>query len=157
MAAVLSNGKGFYHPLVYVLECHRLGISFLPPSINHPGPMFTVEGQSIRVPLTRVKGLTERTKTRMVEERGHGEFSSVADFYRRVLPQLEEMEAIIRIGGLDGFGKTRPALLWEAQHLYQAFGDANEPGQGWLLPPPSSDRIPIVALHEPTRRQRLEW
>jgi DNA-directed DNA polymerase III PolC len=157
MAAVLSNGKGFYHPLVYVLECHRLGISFLPPSINHPGPMFTVGEQCIRVPLTRVKGLTERTKTRMVEARGHGQFSSVADFYRRVLPQPEEMEAIIRVGGLDGFGKTRPALFWEAQHLYQAFGDSSEPGQGWLLPPPSTDRVPEVVLHEPTRRQRLEW
>jgi DNA polymerase III alpha subunit len=26
MAAVLTNGKGFYHPLVYVLESHRLGL-----------------------------------------------------------------------------------------------------------------------------------
>src|SRR5439155_21131208 len=49
MAGVLSNGKGFYHPLVYVLECHRLGISLLPPVVNQPGPMFSVEGQSIRV------------------------------------------------------------------------------------------------------------
>jgi DNA polymerase III alpha subunit len=39
MAAVLTNGKGFYHPIVYVLECHRLGIS-LPPSVNAPGPAF---------------------------------------------------------------------------------------------------------------------
>jgi DNA polymerase III alpha subunit len=57
MAAVLSNGKGFYDPLVYVLECHRLGIRLLPPTVNQPGPQFGVEGQSIRVPLTRVKGL----------------------------------------------------------------------------------------------------
>jgi DNA polymerase III alpha subunit len=42
MAAVLSNGKGFYQPLVYVLECHRLGIPLLPPWINQPGPLFTV-------------------------------------------------------------------------------------------------------------------
>ena len=42
MAAVLTNGKGFYDPLVYVLECHRLKISLLPPSINEPGPQFTV-------------------------------------------------------------------------------------------------------------------
>jgi hypothetical protein len=42
MAAVLSNGKGFYHPLVYVLECHRLGIPLLPPWINEPGPEFRV-------------------------------------------------------------------------------------------------------------------
>jgi len=26
MGAVLTNGKGFYDPLVYVLECHRLGV-----------------------------------------------------------------------------------------------------------------------------------
>ncbi len=43
MAAVLTNGKGFYSPLVYVLECHRLGIPLLPPSVNEPGPSFTVE------------------------------------------------------------------------------------------------------------------
>ncbi len=46
MAAVLSNGKGFYHPIVYVLECHRLGINLLPPSINWPGPLFRQEGRS---------------------------------------------------------------------------------------------------------------
>ncbi len=42
MAAVLTNGKGFYNPLVYVLECHRLGIPLLPPFVNEPGPHFTV-------------------------------------------------------------------------------------------------------------------
>jgi DNA polymerase III alpha subunit len=43
MAAVLTNGKGFYQPLVYVLECHRLGMGLRPPWVNAPGPAFTVE------------------------------------------------------------------------------------------------------------------
>jgi DNA polymerase III alpha subunit len=63
MAAVLSNGKGFYHPIVYVLECHRLGITLLPPSINRPGPMFQPDGKSIRVPVRHVKG-TDRADER---------------------------------------------------------------------------------------------
>src|SRR2546421_5183256 len=42
MAAVLTNGKRFYSALVYILECHRLGIPLLPPSVNEPGPQFTV-------------------------------------------------------------------------------------------------------------------
>lgn len=42
MSAVLSNGKGFYDPLVYILECQRLGIKLLPPWINQPGPDFEV-------------------------------------------------------------------------------------------------------------------
>ena len=44
MARVLSNGKGFYHPLVYILECHRLRIPVLSPSVNSPGPQSSVEG-----------------------------------------------------------------------------------------------------------------
>ena len=43
MAAVLTHGKGFYHPLVYVLECHRLGIQMQAPSVNEPGPGFIAE------------------------------------------------------------------------------------------------------------------
>jgi hypothetical protein len=47
---VLTNGKGFYHPLVYVLECHRLGLTLQPPSVNEPGPAFVPHGKAIRVP-----------------------------------------------------------------------------------------------------------
>ncbi|MHB8523380.1 MAG: DNA polymerase III subunit alpha [Limisphaerales bacterium] len=117
MAAVLTHGKGFYDPLVYVLECHRLGIPMLPPWINQPGPQFTVCGQSIRVPATRVKGLTERSQERIIEQRGRGPFESLADFYRRVVPQPEEMEALIRVGAFDGFGRLRTAQFWESLHL----------------------------------------
>jgi DNA polymerase-3 subunit alpha len=130
MAGVLSNGKGFYSPLVYILECHRLGIPILPPSVNNPGPQFSVEGQSIRVRLIRVKGLTEKTTARILDERDRGEFASLADFYRRIIPTPDEMEATIRVGAFDRFGKTRTAQLWESRHLHHAFGHASEPGQG---------------------------
>src|SRR5437870_561727 len=96
MAAVLTNGKGFYHPLVYGLECHRLGLKFLPPCVNHPGPGFTVEQGQIRAPVTRVKGLTERTTQRLLEQWRQGRFESLQDFYRRVAPGADEMESLIR-------------------------------------------------------------
>ena len=157
MASVLTNGKGFYHPLVYVLECYRIGIRFQPPSANQPGPQFEVEDQSIRVPLTRVKGLSQRTQERMIQERQQNVFSSLADFYRRVVPGREEMESLLRVGAFDEFGKSRTAQFWEAQQLYHAFGGTADSGQGWLLPAPVTDRVPAVPLQEPTRRQRLEW
>ena len=157
MAAVLTNGKGFYHPLVYVLECHRLGISLLPPSVNTPGPKFSVEGQFIRVPLTRVKGISERTTKRILAERERAAFVSLSDFYRRVLAAPDEMESLIRVGAFDEFGKARTAQFWESRHLHHAFGNTSGPGQGWLLAPPATDRLPAVPLEEPTRRQRLEW
>ncbi len=172
MAAVLTNGKGFYHPLVYILECHRLGIPILPPWINDPGPAFTVHswagppppvgprpshGQAIRVPVTRMNGLTERTAERLVAERARGEFASLKDFYRRVEPSSEEMEGLIRAGAFDGFGATRTAQFWEFQFLRQAYGHDSGTGQGWLFPPVDDTRLPSVPLREPTRREKLDW
>ncbi len=180
MAAVLTNGKGFYHPLVYVLECHRLGISFLSPSINHPGPEFKVEGRMqnaevdsaappqsvsafcihpssfIRVPLVRAKGLTQRTIERLLAERERGPFASLADVHRRVQPMPEEAETMIRVGAFDEFGRTRTQQFWDWQHLHRAFGQSAG-GQGWLLPAPGPGKSPEIPLSEPTRRQRLQW
>jgi DNA-directed DNA polymerase III PolC len=156
MVAVLSNGKGFYHPIVYVLECHRLGIKLLPPSINRPGPMFQPEGQFIRVPVRYVKGLTERTNERILSEHEREAFSSLADFFRRVAASPEEMESLLRVGAFDEFSRPRTAQFWECQFLSRAFGGKDGSRQGMLLPPPGLDRLPEAPLTEPTRRERLE-
>lgn len=156
MAAVLTNGKGFYHPLVYVLECHRLGLKLLPPSVNEPGPVFEPHGQSIRVPLTRVKGLTERTTDAVLAARERGPFTSMGDFFRRVAPTGEELEAMIRVGAFDEFGETRTRQFWQAQHLVKTYGASTEPNQGWLIPPPGLEQLPSIPLNEPTRHERLE-
>lgn len=42
MAAVLTNGKGFYPLLVHTLESRRLGIGFLHPCVNVCTPSFIV-------------------------------------------------------------------------------------------------------------------
>jgi error-prone DNA polymerase len=156
MAAVLSNGKGFYHPIVYALECHRLGLQFLPPSINQPGPLFQPRGRFIRVPVRCVKGLTERTSAKILSERARQSFSSLADFYRRAAASPEEMESLLRVGAFDEFGRSRTAQFWECQFLRNAFGASDDSGQGLLLPPPGLHRLPDAPLQEPTRRERLE-
>jgi len=157
MGAVLSNGKGFYDPLVYVLECHRLGIRLRPPTVNAPGPMFEPEGSFLRVPLTRVKGLTERTCLQILKARQEGAFRSQVDFYHRVAPSREEFEAMIRVGAFDVFGETRTRQFWQAQHLCTTYGSTKDPNQGWLLPPAGLEALPSVPLEEPGRRQRLQW
>ena len=115
MAAVLSNGKGFYAPLVYVLECHRLGITFLPPSINQPGPGFQPLDRKIRVPISYIKGLGSKTNDTILAEFQKAPFESTLDFYRRVLPSPEDMELLIRAGAFDEFGQTRTEQFWECQ------------------------------------------
>jgi len=155
MAAVLTNGKGFYDPLVYVLESHRLGLKLLSPSVNEPGPAFVPHGNVIRVPLTRVKGLTTRTRDAMLAAHARGHFASLSDFFHRVGPFGEEFEAMIRAGGFDEFGDSRTRQFWQAQHLLKTYGAGNQPNQAWLLPPPGVERLPEMPLNEPTRLECL--
>jgi DNA polymerase-3 subunit alpha len=155
MGGVLSNGKGFYHPLVYVLECHQLGIKLLPPSVNDPGPRFTVHGDAIRVPLTNLKGLTNETARKLIAAFRQKAFVSITDFFSRVAPAAEELEAMIRVGAFDQFGETRTRQFWQAQHLLRTFGSLQSK-QGWLVPPPGLEHLPSVPLNEPTRREHLE-
>jgi DNA-directed DNA polymerase III PolC len=155
MAAVLTNGKGFYDPLVYVLECHRLGLSLLPPDVNEPGPAFTTHGRAIRVPVTCVKGMTERTTDRIPEARKAGAFISIADFFHRVKPSWEELEAMIRAGAFDNFGEPRTRQFWSAQYLLRTFG-TGERGQSWLIPPADPATLPQIPVVEPTRDERLQ-
>ncbi len=155
LAAVLTNGKGFYAPLVYVLEAHRLGVTFRPPSVNEPGPAFMVHGGAIRVPLVLAKGLTERTARELMAERSRAPFTSLVDVFHRVRPAQEEMELMIRAGAFDDFGQTRTAQFWEAQWLHQSFQGTGDCRQSWLLAPPGMERLPEVSLREPTRLERL--
>jgi DNA-directed DNA polymerase III PolC len=172
MAAVLTNGKGFYHPLVYILECHRLGIPLLPPAINEPGPQFTVTAGGIRIPALNVKGLTRRTSERIGQERKLGAFKSLTDFYLRVQPLAEEMEPLIRVGAFDEFGKPRTTQYWDFKALCRSeiasrrgsarnadvtSGEHPMPLQMWLFPPGNLERLPDVPLSEPDRLQRLKW
>jgi error-prone DNA polymerase len=153
MAGVLTNGKGFYSPLVYVLECHRLGIPMLPPTVNHASDAFTVEAGRIRVPLARMKGLTQATSGRMRRERERAPFASIADFCDRVRPQADEAESIIRAGALDEFGLPRPRQFWQ---MRAALASCATNGQGWLLPPPDTSARLQAPLHEPSMLERLE-
>jgi DNA-directed DNA polymerase III PolC len=166
MAAVLTNGKGFYDPLVYVLESYRLGLKFLLPTVNEPGPQFVAHGNAIRAPLTNAKGLSDRTIKRLLAERERGVFISLADFHRRVNPTAEEVEAIIRAGGIDEFGEMRTRQFWEAQRLAKSKAEGREPGAGGenLEFDFEAGTNPVVEfftehpalLREPTRRERLE-
>jgi len=153
MAAVLSNGKGFYRPMVYVLECHRLGIPLAPPCINDPGPAFAVRDGRIRVPALRSKGLSQRTQERIITARQQGEFQSIADVYHRAQPATDELESLARIGAFDGFGGSRTRQFWEIQHLVRHA----VAGQTLLPTHTDTPRAPTTSLTEPTTLQRLQF
>jgi DNA polymerase III alpha subunit len=170
MAGVLTNGKGFYSPLVYTLECRRLGIAFLSPDVNNVSDAFTVEssnvpsgtpapslGKAIRVPLRCIKDLGDAMLTRWRIERLRSPFTSIRDFIERVRPEGPEALNLIRVGAFDSLGGTRTEQFWRCLHGSRD----TSVGADWLFRETREDEIRATFREEPTALQKLhdemEW
>lgn len=165
MAGVLTNGKGFYSPLVYTLECRRLGIGFLSPDVNVPSDGFTVEfstashgtpaapmGKAIRLPIRAIKDLGETTLARWRAEVARAPFTSIRDFCERVRPEGTEALNLIRAGAFDALGGGRTEQFWRCMHCSR---DVNV-GADWLFRDAREDDIRATFREEPTLLQMLQ-
>ena len=161
LAAVLTNGKGFYSPLVYTLECRRLGIGFLLPSVNISGDAFQVEtpsaphgtpppplGKTIRVPLRCIKDLSEAMLARWRAELAQRPFTDVRDFCERVQPEGPEALNLIRCGAFDGFGPSRTEDFWHCLHSTHD----RSAGEGWLFTQGNDHKLRAIF-----RAAQIDW
>jgi error-prone DNA polymerase len=160
-AAVLANGGGFYHPFAYVAEAWRQGLRILPPDVNASAYRTTGHGDSIRIGLQFVKGLSEEAAERVVGRRTDGRtvgwsgsYGDLADLRTRAGLSHDDLRILIKVGACDSIagGKTRPMLLWELDRQPDA------PDDGFLSVQPSvrpSDR-PTIRLREYTPERRRE-
>ena len=126
MAAVLSNGGGFYSPAVYIWECKRLGLDVRLPCINHSEYEYTGNGRVIYIGFMAVKNFPHNSAEIIIEERdNNGKYVSLADFLVRTKLGEEETAVLIKCGAMDCFSQrdvrkdsygglpkeTRPTLL----------------------------------------------
>jgi DNA-directed DNA polymerase III PolC len=122
MAAVLSNGGGFYQPFAYVAEAMRMGLTVLPPDINASDFRCSGKGRELRIGLQFVKGLSADAVERIMIARHarHPErsditpFRSIFDFRARTGIAPSDLRLLIKVGTLDSIagGWTRPMMLW---------------------------------------------
>lgn len=128
LASVLTNRRGFYQPLVYVLEAIRHGARFLSPDVRlADASRFTLQAEGVRLPLQQVKGLNHETIARIV---AHRPFRDLGDFYRRTLPSHSDWVALLKCGALDGFGEARGRIFWRLCRLEAS----NHRGEGLFDP-----------------------
>ncbi|UCF04669.1 MAG: DNA polymerase III subunit alpha [bacterium] len=125
MAAVLSNGGGYYSQEEYLEEARRMGLAILPPCVNVSRLRHHGAGDALRIGLMQIKGLTVETAERIVEERP---YRSLGGFLARVPASRDEVESLIRCGAMDSFGRSRPELLWEL-HLLRPRGKTEGKGE----------------------------
>ncbi len=115
MAAVISNQGGFYSTFAYVSEARRMGLAIKPPDVRTSRVHWIGKGETIQVGLMGIKGLSQKTLQRIIDNRKERSFLQMDDFLRRVRPDEAEAGALIHAGALDGLrpGQERTALLWD--------------------------------------------
>jgi DNA polymerase-3 subunit alpha/error-prone DNA polymerase len=129
MAAVLSNGGGYYTASAYISEARRMGLTVLGPDVNESFWHYLGRDRSLRVGLMALAGLRRETATRLLEDRGkRGPFASIEDLQERVSVPPSDCEALVACGAMDSLsaGLNRPRQLWKALALCDGAGRADE-------------------------------
>lgn len=114
LAAVLNNQRGFYRPIVYVMEILRYGGRFALPDIQSVHPGYYVTEQHVHIPVREIKGMGNAFLERLQASRQEGPFQTWADFLERARPTRPEAEALARCGALRSFWSNRHEAVWEA-------------------------------------------
>lgn len=140
MAAVISNGGGYYSPFAYLSECRRLGLKVLPPDVNESARPFTGHGREIRIGLMQVQGLSGAAMKELLRVRGEGgRFVSFRNFLDRVRIDPSDVRRLIKAGCFDALEgrEHRPSLLWELLSFHY-----RPPEESGLLFPEEPPHLP---------------
>ncbi|SDU11696.1 DNA polymerase III subunit alpha [Stappia sp. ES.058] len=98
----------------FCVEARRMGVEVLPPSVNHSGVHFSVEGEKIRYAMGAIKGVGEQAVEHIIEMRGDKPFASVGDFATRInARQLNKrtLESLVNAGAFDALEPSRARLV----------------------------------------------
>lgn len=116
MAALFNSVMGNSDKVsAYSLECSKMGISLLPPSINHSSYKFTAEGDDIRFGLGAVRNVGRGFAEECVNERLRGgEFKGLGEFIERMQGKdlnKRALEELIKCGAFDFTGAYRNQMI----------------------------------------------
>ena len=122
MAAVISNGGGYYSTLAYISEARRMGLTVLGPDLNESDWNYRGAGQTLRMGLQQLQNIRKDTLEAILDERGkHGPFTSLNDFLRRVKLTPTDGSILVKSGALDSLAEiSNPKLqdlVAESQEL----------------------------------------
>jgi len=117
MAAVLSADMDNTDKVViFVDDCHQLGLEVVPPDINRSQYQFTSEHEgNVIFGLGAIKGAGESAIAEIIAEReANGPFKSMAEMCQRVKSRKISkriLETFIRAGVFDSLGTNRRSLM----------------------------------------------
>jgi DNA polymerase-3 subunit alpha len=104
----------------YIQDISRMGLTLLPPDINHSFANFTAEGSAVRFGLGAIKNAGVQVIEAITEVRGNKPFTSMSDFIERVdAKHLNKrlLENLIGSGAFDCLEPNRRALFEAIEHI----------------------------------------
>lgn len=112
MAALLIHTPNKEKKVKFIDECQRLKIPVKSVDINKSDADFTIEGDAVRIGLSAVKGVGEKSLSHMMKARKKP-FRGISDFRARILrSQLNNgtLRSLILAGCFDSLGENQ--RLW---------------------------------------------
>lgn len=108
-----TKEKGLLTTLELCYEMYKRGIKFLPVDIYKSDPVkFTIEGESIRIPISGLAGVGENVAKAIGEARKDGEFISKEDLRIRSKATKTVVEALANHGAVGDIPETNQLSLF---------------------------------------------
>ena len=167
MAALLTSETGNTAKVVkYINECREMGITILPPDVNHSEWSFTPDGDAIRFGLGAVKNLGQSAVEAIGKAREEvGRFTSLHQFCEKVdLGSVNRrmIESLIKAGAMDSLEGTRSQKLAAVEGAMEAGQRAQrdrESGQvglfGEMLDAGEAHSTPLPNVPDWTDKEKL--
>jgi DNA-directed DNA polymerase III PolC len=164
MAAVLTNGGGFYSRPAYLEEARRMGLKIIPPHVNECEEHYAGRGRELRVALAQIKNLSRHAIEATISSRREaGPFASFEEYLLRTGATRTDAQILVKAGALDGLGLNRSQLLWTLDAVYgdiiaerEARKDSHNASLFDGASVFQSARPPALPDHSPDEKLRLE-
>jgi error-prone DNA polymerase len=169
-ALLNEQPMGFYPPATLVRDAQRRGVEVRPPDVNVSVVKCAIEGRQasawlqpgtgrssvVRTGLSYVASVGEDDAGALVAEReANGPFRDIADLARRTRLSRDGLEALVKSGACDCFGRPRRELLWELGLVFRPQSVPGTAGEAKQLPLTLDPTAETPALRDLTRWERM--
>ncbi len=164
-ALLNEQPMGFYPPATLVRDAQRRGVEVLPPDVNMSAARCMIEpcndqlqgvAPAVRIGISYISAVgTDEAEALVAEREANGPFRDVGDLARRASLSRDGLEALVKGGACDGFGRKRRDLLWELGLALRPQTVPGTNGEAKQLPLSLDPTAATPELRDLTRWERM--
>jgi error-prone DNA polymerase len=154
-ALLNEQPMGFYPPASLVRDAQRRGVEVRPPDVNASAAKARIEDGTVRVGLEYVQSVGKEDAQALVTERErNGAFKELTELAQRA-PKEVDVEALVKAGACDCFGRPRRELLWELGLVPRSENVPGSGGEERQLALPLEPTVETPELREQTPWEKM--